>query len=99
MESTTLKYIELCKICVCNPPLRMRSLGDTMFTTYNLDAICPMCKKEFYHCKPELVKANMKTELSMYPIIPKYTLEDLGLDKPITKKKRTIISHLLNLFK
>jgi hypothetical protein len=35
----------------------------------------------------------------MYQIIPKYTLEDLGLGKPITKKKRTIIFHLLNLFK
>lgn len=99
MESNTLKYVEFTKSCLCQPPLRMSSLGNTTFITYNLDAICPMCKKEFYHCKPELIEANRKIELSMLPIIPKYTLEDLGLDKPKHKKKRTIISHLLNLFK
>lgn len=52
-------------VCICHPPLKSNNFGNMMFTTYNLEAICPHCKAPFKECKPELVISNIETEHRM----------------------------------
>ena len=74
-------------ICFCHPPLKMNYSGNMMFTTYNLDAICPHCKAPFRECKPELIISNLETEKKMIHESFNSQLEDLIEDMQNIKTK------------
>ena len=85
-------------ICVCHPPLKMNYSGNMMFTTYNLDAICPHCKAPFRECKPELIISNLETEKKMMQESFNSQLEDLIEDMQNIKAKAFKESLLSGLF-
>ena len=73
-------------ICICYPPLKRNQLPNMIYTTYDLDAICPHCKAPFRECKPELVASNIEAE-------QKFMIESLNLSLEEMREERKEIEY------